>query len=104
MRGIRLGDLVPEVMADILRTVVMVDGQSRGRVFSDGPEALSYALADWLRGLGSGRRAPVRMPTRPTELWSPATKMVICRSVPRTVAVMSAPHIRLTFSGTIVPS
>ena len=50
------GDLVLKIVADVLRAVVMADGQASGHVRADRPEAFPHALADRLKRLEA--RAP----------------------------------------------
>src|SRR5690554_6710511 len=47
-------DLVLEVVADILRSVVMADGQARSDSFADTAKAFPHALPDRLKRLEAG--------------------------------------------------
>ena len=45
-RSTQPSDLVLEVMADVLRAIVMTDGQASSYILADGPKAFPHPLAD----------------------------------------------------------
>jgi hypothetical protein len=91
-------------VADVLRAVVVAEGEAAGDALGEAAEAAPHALTDGLERLEAVRlEGPAWMPTQSAEQWSRATNTAAWPS-PVRVVVRSVPQRVSTVAGTMVPS